>query len=189
VLRRRAVMVAALLLGLVVGIGLTQLDRLEDTIRELTLPLRHDDIIRQQAREKDVDAELIAAVTYAESKFREQTSAAGARGLMQITPGTARYIERLSGGETFRVADLTDPDINISYGTFYLRHLLERYEGNEVAATAAYNAGQTKVDEWGGSELSLDDVAFPETHGYVEEVLDKRTEYRQHYAEDLGLNR
>jgi soluble lytic murein transglycosylase len=189
VLRRRAVLVAALLLGLVVGIGLTQLDRLEDTIRELTLPLRHDDIIRQQAREKDVDAELIAAVTYAESKFREQTSAAGARGLMQITPGTARYIERLSGGETFKVADLADADINISYGTFYLRHLLDRYEGNDVAAIAAYNAGQTKVDQWGGSELLLDDIAFPETHDYVEEVLDKRTEYREHYAEDLGLKR
>ena len=62
---------------------------LDDAIQELTLPLRHEDIIRQQAEEKDVDASLIAAVIYAESKFRDRTSSAGARGLMQITPQAA----------------------------------------------------------------------------------------------------
>ena len=110
-------------------------------IQELTLPLRHEDIIRQQARDKDVDASLIAAVIYAESRFRDQTSSAGARGLMQITPETANEIERHSGGTTFKLNDLSDPEINIRYGTFYLRDLLDRYDGNEVAALAAYNAG------------------------------------------------
>src|SRR5262249_12301573 len=99
-------------------------------IKELTLPLRHEDIIRQQAKDKEVDASLIAAVIYAESRFRDQTSRAGARGLMQITPTTANEIERLSGGTTFKLNDLSDPDINIRYGTFYLSYLLDLFEGN-----------------------------------------------------------
>jgi peptidoglycan lytic transglycosylase len=185
--RRRILAVAgAVLAGATIGFVLSRLD-IEEAIREVTLPLRHDDIIRQQAAEKGVPADLIAAVIYAESKFRDETSDAGARGLMQITPQTANVIERLSGGEAFVLEDLSDPDINIRYGTFYLRYLLDRYDGNEVAALAAYNAGQAHVDEWGGARLELDDIAFPETRGYVEEVLDKRDEYRDHYREELGL--
>lgn len=174
-------------LGVVVAIGLARLD-LGGTIRELTLPLRHDDIIRQQAREKDVDADLIAAVINVESRFVEgQTSEAGARGLMQITPATADVIERLSGGETFVTEDLADPDINIRYGTFYLRHLLGKYGGNQVAALAAYNAGEANVDRWGGASLRSAEIPFPETRNYVREVREKRGEYRRHYADELGL--
>jgi len=185
--RRRILAVgAAVLAGAVIGLVLSRLD-IEEAIREVTLPLRHDDIIRQQAAEKDVPADLIAAVIYAESRFREQTSAAGARGLMQITPQTANVIEELSGGQTFVLEDLSDPDINIRYGTFYLRYLLDRYGDNEIAALAAYNAGEGHVDEWGGAGLDLDDIAFAETREYVEEVLAKRDEYRDHYGDELGL--
>jgi len=155
-------------------------------LKELTLPLRHEDIIRQQAKEKGVDASLIAAVIYAESRFRDQTSQAGARGLMQITPTTAKEIERLSGGTTFKLDDLSDPEINIRYGTFYLAELLRRFNGSEVAALAAYHAGPTAVEEWGGSSLTLDEIPIEETRGYVEEVLDKRGEYRREYAKELG---
>jgi soluble lytic murein transglycosylase len=158
------------------------------TIEEFTLPLRHEDIIRQQAAEKGVPADLIAAVIYSESRFRDQTSHAGARGLMQITPATAKLIEKLSGGQTFRFEDLSDPDINIRYGTFYLRYLLDKFDDNEVAALAAYNAGETNVAEWGGSDLRLDDIPFPETRGYVEDVLDKRKDYASHYRDELGLD-
>jgi soluble lytic murein transglycosylase len=159
----------------------------QHTLEEFTLPLQHEDIIRQQAADKGVPADLIAAVIYAESRFRDQTSHAGARGLMQITPSTAKLIENLSGGQTFRFEDLSDPDINIRYGTFYLRYLLDKFDGNEVAALAAYNAGETNVIAWGGSDLQVDDIAFPETRGYVESVLEKRKEYAQHYRDELGL--
>jgi soluble lytic murein transglycosylase len=169
-----------------VGYGVTRID-FGDTIRELTLPLHHDDIIRQQAREKEVDADLIAAVIYTESRFRDQTSDAGARGLMQITPETADTIEELSGGETFVYDDLADPDLNIRYGTFFLRHLLDRYAGNPVAALAGYNAGITNADAWGGAAMGLDDIPYPETRRYVEEVLDKRGDYRDSYPSELGL--
>lgn len=185
--RRGLVLVAAVVIGAVGAFGISRIDEIGNSVRELTLPLRHDDIIRQQASDKDLDAALIAAVIYAESRFQDQTSHAGARGLMQITPQTAERIERESGGTTFVVEDLADPDINIAYGSFYLAHLLEKYGGNEVAALAAYNAGETRVDEWGGAGLGVDEIGFDETHAYVEQVLDKRGEYREHYAGDLGL--
>jgi soluble lytic murein transglycosylase len=160
---------------------------LEEVIREVTLPLRHDDIIRKEAAERDLDPALVAAVIYAESRFRDQTSEAGARGLMQITPDTARKVAELSGGTEFVIEDLSDPDVNIAYGCYWLRHLLDRFGGEEVAALAAYNAGPENVEAWGGAEIELDDILFPETRAYVEEVLDKREEYREHYAADLGL--
>jgi soluble lytic murein transglycosylase len=185
--RRVLAIVGAVVAGVALGLVLTRLDTFSNAIREVTLPLRHDDIIRQQAAEKDVPADLIAAVIYAESKFEDRTSSAGARGLMQITPETAAVIENLSGGQTFVVEDLSDPDLNIRYGTFYLRYLLDHYGGNEVAALAAYNAGQSHVDAWGGSEVELADIEFPETRDYVEEVLSKRDEYRDKYGDELGL--
>jgi soluble lytic murein transglycosylase len=155
-------------------------------INEVTLPLRHDDIIRQQAREKGVDASLIAAVIYAESRFRNQTSHADARGLMQITPATAEHIEKRSGGTQFELEDLSDPDLNIRYGTFYLRELLDQYGGNEIAALAAYNAGPTQAEEWGGASMKVESISWPETRAYVEQVLEKRAEYKLTYPRELG---
>jgi soluble lytic murein transglycosylase len=186
--RRLKAIGAAVLVGGIAAIALTNLGTLERGVREFTLPLQHEDIIRQQAREKDVPADLIAAVIYNESRFRDQTSHAGARGLMQITPSTAKVIESLSGGQTFNFDDLSDPDINIRYGTFYLHYLIQKFGDNEIAALAAYNAGETNVAAWGGSSLSLDDTPFPETRDYVENVLEKRDEYARHYRHELGLD-
>jgi soluble lytic murein transglycosylase len=183
--RRGLVLGGVVAVGLAAGI-LVAGGRFDDAIQELTLPLRHEDIIRQQAGEKGVDAALIAAVIYSESKFSDQTSSAGARGLMQITPEAANEIERLSGGTSFRIDDLSDPEINIRYGTFLLRELLERFDGDEAAALAAYNAGPANAEKWGGSDLTVAAIPFPETRAYVEEVLDKRQSYRDKYGRELG---
>jgi soluble lytic murein transglycosylase len=186
--RRRTLVIGGTLLVVALGAFLlVNSGRFQRTLEEFTLPLRHEDIIRQQAADKGVPADLIAAVIYSESRFRDQTSHAGARGLMQITPSTAKLIEKLSGGSTFKFEDLSDPDINIRYGTFYLRYLIDKFDDNEVAALAAYNAGETNVTAWGGSNLQIDDIPFPETRGYVEDVLDKRAEYARHYRHELGL--
>jgi soluble lytic murein transglycosylase len=187
--RRRRLAVGAAALAAVAALGLLLRGTIDKAIQELTLPLKHEDVIRQQAREKDVDAALIAAVIYSESKFSESTSSAGARGLMQITRDAANDIERHSGGTTFRFDDLSDPEINIRYGTFLLRELLDRYEGDEVAALAAYNAGPGNADRWGGSELTVEGIPFPETRAYVEEVLEKQREYREEYPRELGYRR
>ena len=185
---RRALVFAGTILVAAAGVYLVvNSAQFQNALEEVTLPLRHEDIIRQQAAEKHVPADLIAAVIYSESRFRDQTSHAGARGLMQITPSTAKVIEQLSGGQTFNFNDLSNPDINIRYGTFYLHYLLEKFDENEVAALAAYNAGETNVAAWGGSSLQVDQIPFPETRSYVENVLEKRGEYAQHYRHELGL--
>jgi soluble lytic murein transglycosylase len=184
--RRRAVWgVAAVLAGLGVAYLIAS-GTFDHAIKELTLPLHHEDVIRQQANEKGVDAALIAAVIYSESKFSDQESSAGARGLMQITPEAAKFIEKQSGGTTFKLDDLSDPEINIRYGTFLLKELLDRYNGDEAAALAAYNAGPGNADKWGGADLNVEDIPFPETRAYVEEVLEKQQEYRRKYAKELG---
>jgi soluble lytic murein transglycosylase len=187
-LRRRrflALGAVAALIGVFV-VALAVSGAFDDALKELTLPLRHEDVIRQQAEEKGVDAALIAAVIYSESKFSDQTSSAGARGLMQITPEAAEFIEKQSGGSTFELSDLSDPELNIRYGTFLLRELLDRYDGDEAAALAAYNAGPGNADQWGEAELTVEEIPFPETRAYVEEVLEKRDEYRREYATELG---
>ena len=186
-LRRSALLLGALLL-LVVGVG-ALMPRVDDAVQEVTLPLRHDDIIRQQAEDKELDPSLIAAVIYAESRFRDQTSHAGARGLMQLTPTTAEEIARRSGGTQFVQEDLATPQVNISYGSWYLRWLLHRYGENEMLAVAAYNAGTGNVDRWIAEDpgLAPEDIPFPETRADVAKVLDVRKDYRQEYAEELGL--
>lgn len=175
----------AVVLGLAAGI-LVASGTFEKAIKELTLPLEHEDIIRQQAREKDVDAALIAAVIYTESRFADQTSSAGARGLMQITPEAAEDIARHSGATSFHTSDLSNPEINIKYGTYLLQERIAQYGGNVVAALASYNAGPVPVEKWGGSELTIDEIKFPETRAYVEGVLEKQKEYREKYAKELG---
>lgn len=185
--RRRFVALgtAAVLAGVLLG-ALVASGAFDQALQELTLPLRHEDVIRQQSDEKGVDAALIAAVIYSESKFRDQTSSAGARGLMQITPEAADTIARNSNATSFELEDLGDPEINIRYGTFLLAEFLERYDGDVAAALAAYNAGPGNADEWGGSSLTVEAIPFPETRAYVEEVLEKRDEYRQEYPSELG---
>ncbi len=179
-------MVVLLVVGAAGALVVSRID-LDEALTEVTLPLRHDDIIRQQAEEKNLDPALIAAVIYAESRFRDQTSPAGARGLMQVTPATAKAIASASGGVTFDVRDLADPDVNIRYGSYHLRDLLDRYDGNLIAALAGYNAGSGNVDKWGGAGLEIGAIEFPETRAYVQEVIEKRELYRTNYAADLGI--
>jgi len=158
----------------------------------LTLPLEHEDIIVQQAHEKRLDPALIAAVIYAETKFDPRTSPAGAEGLMQIEPATATFLAHRSGATSFTVADLSSPQVNITYGSYYLRYLLDYYGGNKVLALAAYNAGQTNVDKWRaaararGQALTVNGIPFPETRAYVEKVLSAQASYRSTYPSQLG---
>src|SRR4051794_9850044 len=190
--RRRAGLGAAVaLLGALI-LALTW-PGVHDAVQEISLPLRHEDIIRQQAAEKELDPALIAAVIYAESRFRDgQRSAAGAQGLMQITPGTAHEIARKSGGTEFVTGDLATPQVNISYGTWYLRYLMGRYANNRTFALAAYNAGEGNVDRWIDAarrrnvDLTIAAIPFAETRGYVRTVLDARKQYRRSYARELG---
>lgn len=191
--RRRALLLLFVLAGAAL-LTAAILPNLHDAVKEITLPLKHEDIIRQQAQEKDLDPALIAGVIYAESHFRDgQVSSAGALGLMQLTPETAKDIARRSGGSGFGLKDLGTPQVNISYGAYYLRYLEGRFGGNPTLILAAYNAGEGNVDRWIGEaaraerDFTADDIPFPETRAYVEKVLSARDEYRATYARELGI--
>jgi soluble lytic murein transglycosylase len=157
------------------------------------LPLSDTRVIREQAAAKHLDPALIAGVIYAETKFDPRTSSAGALGLMQILPATAQYIAHLSGGFRFTTSDLATPKINVAYGSWYLRYLLDHYEGDEMLAIAAYNGGLANVDAWvaraheEGRTLSVADIPFPETRAYVRRVIRAQSQYRATYPRQLGL--
>jgi soluble lytic murein transglycosylase len=177
----------AVVLGVIVGGIMVVNGTVNKAIDEFTLPLDHEDIIRQQADEKGVDAALIAAVIDTESKFSSGAqSSAGARGLMQITPEAAQDIARHSGATSFHTSDLSNPEINIKYGTYLLAERIAFYGGDVVAALASYNAGPGPVEKWGGNAMSIDDITYPETRAYVELVLERQKEYREKYASELG---
>ena len=149
----------------------------------LWYPLRYQAIVRGHAHNYRLDPALLAAVIDAESKFHSDAkSSSGAVGLMQLLPETAEGIAKRTGGTQFRVSDLLDPEINVRYGAWYLRHLLDKY-GSERTALAAYNAGQRNVDRWRASGLG---VQFPETRRYVDRVEELKKIYRKAYASELG---
>jgi len=150
----------------------------------LWYPLRYSAIVRGHAGHYDLDPALLAAVIEAESKFNpDAQSSAGAVGLMQLTPATAKGIALYTGGHHFRLSDLTNPEINVRYGAWYLRHLLDHYHDNEQLALAAYNAGEENVDHWQSEHQG---IQFEETRDYVKKVERLKKIYRRAYASQLG---
>jgi soluble lytic murein transglycosylase len=140
-------------------------------------PLRYEHIVNGHAENYRLDPALVAAVIYQESKFdADARSSQGAVGLMQLLPETAQGIATRTGGSEFEVGDLYDPEINVRYGCWYLRHLLDRY-GTEARALAAYNGGQGNLDRG---------IIHPETQHYVDRVLELRGTYRKAYDSELG---
>jgi soluble lytic murein transglycosylase len=147
-------------------------------------PLRYEAIVRGHARNYHLEPELLAAVIYQESKFdADARSSSGAIGLMQLLPDTAKGIAARTGGSRFVVDDLLEPELNVRYGAWYLRHLLDKY-GNEAMALAAYNAGQTNVDRWRADGSG---IRFAETRHYVARVQELKRVYARAYADELEL--
>jgi soluble lytic murein transglycosylase-like protein len=131
----------------------------------------YDPIIADVSRRFRVDQALIKAVIRAESAFQaDAVSPKGARGLMQLMPGTA---------QRHGVRNIHEPAENIQGGVTHLRMLLDRYKGNVVLALAAYNAGEGWVDHHGGIP------PFQETRDYVTRVLQFRQQYLQHQLASL----
>ena len=180
------VTVAVVVVGVLLAMPLAK-----KAVNELSLPLHYQDVIRQQAAEKHLDPALVAAVIYAETKFDPRVSGAGAEGLMQIMPQTAEFLAHRSGATSFTVADLGEPQVNIAYGSYYLRYLLDEYGGNETFALAAYNGGESNVDRWvadarhQGHSLTVNEIPFPETRAYVQKVLKAQQDYRHKYTAQL----
>lgn len=178
-------LVALVLAGAVVaGVGAVVWESQPDFVQRVRYPLRYEHIVTGHAENYDLDPALLAAVIYAESRFdADARSSAGAVGLMQLLPGTAKAIALRTGGHGFVVDDLLDPELNVRYGSWYLRNLLDRY-GDTQVALAAYHAGQGNVDRWRADGKG---IVFPETRRYVERVEAARDVYADVYADELDL--
>ena len=149
----------------------------------LRYPLHYESIVRAHAHNYRLDPALLAGVIYQESKFHPHArSSSGAIGLMQLLPDTAKGIAVHTGGSKFRVSDLDDPEINVRYGSWYLRHLLDKY-GDERTALAAYNAGQNNVDRWVASGSG---IRFSETRAYVARVEKLKDIYGELWGSELS---
>jgi soluble lytic murein transglycosylase len=179
---RRLLAMGVLAGGVILAVALVQ-EAKPGWWQRLWYPLRYDQIVRGHARNYSLDPALLAAVIYQESKFKaDAESKSGAIGLMQLLPDTAKGIALHTGGAAFRVEDLYDPEINVRYGAWYLRHLMRKY-GDERTALAAYNAGQDNVDRWRDSGQG---IQFPETRAYVKRVEELKKIYRDAYGAELG---
>ncbi|MFI8751117.1 transglycosylase SLT domain-containing protein [Vreelandella lionensis] len=143
-------------------------------------PAYRDDFLAW-GRQTGVDPYLLMAITRRESAYNPVAlSPAGARGLMQLMPGTAAQVSRQLGLNDPGPYGVLEPELNIRLGSTYLRDKLERYQGNRLAATAAYNAGPGRVDQWLGTnsmesfDLFVESIPFRETRDYVQAVLSYR---------------
>ena len=162
--------------GVAVAVGVSALLRTKpDWYLRARYPLKYESIIEAHAHNYRLEPALLAAVIYRESKFDAGAgSKAGAIGLMQLTPATAKGIALRTGGTKFELSDLYDPELNVRYGAWYLRHLLDTFGGDVRKALAAYNGGRGNVERG---------VMFTETREYVARVLDTRDAYRKAYPQ------
>jgi soluble lytic murein transglycosylase len=196
--RRRRVLLRrlALLLLVLAGIGFAWYQvhqSMPAWYARLWYPLEHEEAIRAEARRNGLDPALVAAVIEAESGFvPDSRSARGAVGLMQVLPQTARFVTGLPRRPSPPPTALSQPAPNIAYGTRYLAYLVQQH-GSVDVAVAAYNAGETNVERWlasarrRGEHLRLpQDLPFPETRGYVREVLRLQRIYRRAYGDRLA---
>jgi soluble lytic murein transglycosylase len=179
---RRIALAALVLAAVAGGVAVWVVSAEPEWYQRARYPLRYESIVRAHARNYDLPPTLLAAVIYTESKFdADARSGAGAVGLMQLLPETAKGIAIRTGGDRFVVSDLLDPELNVRYGSWYLRNLLNRYD-DVPTALAAYHAGQGNVDAWRSRGLG---IQFPETRTYVDRVLDAQRVYADAYADEL----
>ncbi|ABM61911.1 transglycosylase SLT domain-containing protein [Halorhodospira halophila] len=144
-------------------------------------PHAYRDAFQRVAADTGVESCLLMAVARRESAFhRDAVSPAGARGLMQLLPGTARQLAEEGGRPGPDVGGLFDPELNVRLGAEYLQKLLERFDGNRLKALAAYNAGPSRVAGWLEQEgrpldVWIESIPYHETRRYVQAVLAYRT--------------
>jgi soluble lytic murein transglycosylase len=178
----RRLLALGLVIAVAAGAAVWIVNAPPDPVQRLRYPLHYSAIVRGHARNYRLEPALLAAVIDAESRFHaDAKSSSGAIGLMQLLPTTAQGIALHTGGSRFRVEDLYDPEINVRYGSWYLRHLLDKYE-DERTALAAYNAGQNNVDRWLARGSG---IRFAETRAYVDRVEDLKDIYRDVWRSEL----
>ena len=153
------------------------------------IEVRYKDIIDAESEKYSLEKPLVYALIMAESKFdSDALSVKDATGLMQLTSDTAIWCAEKIGDASL-AENITEPKVNIRLGCYYLKYLLDRYNGEESAALAAYNAGSTNVDEWlsdaaySPDGIKITAAPFPETDRYIKKIAFYKKMYTLLYGE------
>ena len=151
-------------------------------------PMTYAPEIRAAAAEFSLDPAYVASVVLAESSFdAEAVSSVGAIGLMQIMPDTGEWIAGKLEDEPFDVQRLYQPEVNLRYGCWYLRFLLDRYDGDMYTASTAYHQGQGRVDQWledpqySQDGRTLTAISSAVTDTYVNRIMESYANYQELY--------
>ena len=182
---------ALLIVALCLGVGWYRQQK--ELHRFDAYPIRYAAEVNAAAAEFDLEPAYLYAVILAESSFRpDAVSSVGALGLMQVMPETGEWIAgKLDLSDSFTADMLTDPALNVRFGSWYLRYLLNRYDGDKRCASAAYHAGQGTVDAWladpsmspDGHTLSA--IGYETTDYYVNKVLSNYEKYLALLSQDV----
>jgi soluble lytic murein transglycosylase len=141
------------------------------------------------ARDVGVDEALLRGIARQESRFvPEIVSSAGAVGLMQLMPATARWVAKQSGRADYTPARINDLDVNTQFGAFYFKYWLDRLDGSVALAAAAYNAGPGRAQQWRPSEpldgaIWVETIPFNETRDYVKKVIANSVYYARAFGD------
>ncbi|MBI1396108.1 MAG: transglycosylase SLT domain-containing protein [Betaproteobacteria bacterium] len=161
------------------------------TNMDLRYPTPYEELLRASAREYDVDEAWVYGLVRQESRFNASArSSVGASGLMQLMPATARWIARQLGITQWRDAIADAPDANVNFGTYYLKRMLNQLDGSAVLASAAYNAGPRRAENWRASvplegAIYIDTIPFTETRGYVRKVMANAVQYARRFGRHM----
>ncbi len=149
----------------------------------LRYPTPYRDVLKSQTEQLALDEAWVYGLIRQESRFiSEAKSSAGAGGLMQLMPGTARWVAKKLGLKDWRWSQVTEVDVNVSLGTYYLKHVLDTLDGFPVLASAAYNAGPGRARAWRPDSafegaIYAETIPFNETRDYVKKVMANASYY------------
>lgn len=153
-------------------------------------PFKHQEIVRQAARQYRLNPYLLLSIIKNESKFNDKAiSSNGAMGLMQIMPATGRWISEQTKGALASEQMLLDPALNIKFGSWYLSELHTEFYGNEILMLAAYNAGRGNVQNWikkynwDRNFSNITEIPFSETQIYIRRIQHDKQMYAKYYSE------
>jgi len=160
---------------------------------ELRFLAPYRELAQAAARDNGLDEAWVFGLMRQESRFANVArSSAGASGLMQIMPETARWIAKRLGVERFKAQDIQDPATNIRFGAYYLRHVQDRLDGSPVLATAGYNAGPSRAERWRDTRpmeaaVYIETIPFSETRDYVKKVMSNAMYYAMRFGQPSVL--
>ena len=160
-------------------------------VARMMYPQKYQEYVTYYADKYDIDSRLLYSVIRTESNFNPKAeSAVGARGLMQITEVTFEWIKgNIAAEEDLTFSDLFEPEVNIRFGSYFLKYCLLRYGDDVATASAAYHSGWGTVDEllsqsaYSSNGKTLDSYPYPQMRQYVKKITESYEQYKTLYGE------